>query len=187
MMPVVFLGGLCGASVISVLRSVFSLRRLGTILLAVLFASTLFAACRSKPTLARGEYFPQAVEGWSKSGETRIFPSQHLFEYIDGDAERYLKAGVEQTLTSDYRYRDKIDAVADVFIMKNAAGATEVFESQPANGSEWVQVGDAARIYPGTLMFRKGRVFVRLVAYASGPEIQSVLLSLARSIGDKIQ
>ena len=129
----------------------------------------------------------QAVEGWSKSGETRIFPSQHLFEYIDGDAERYLKAGVEQTLTSDYRYRDKIDAVADVFIMKNAAGATEVFESQPANGSEWVQVGDAARIYPGTLMFRKGRVFVRLVAYASGPEIQSALLSLARSIGDKIQ
>jgi len=148
----------------------------------------LSLACGSKSTTSRA-YLPETgqVEGWNKSGATRAFPPDRLFEYIDGDADRFLKAGVGQTLTSDYRYGDKIDAVADVFVMKDPAGATQVFESQPASGSQPVEIGDAARLYPGTLMFRRGRFFVRLVAYEESPEIQQALPALARSIAARLE
>jgi len=153
----------------------------------MILALTLSLGCGPKSTPS-GTYFPETgqVEGWSKSGETRVFPAARLFEYIDGDADRYLKAGVEQTLTSDYRYRDKIDAVVDVFAMKDAAGATQVFESQPAGGSKSLPVGDAARLYPGSLMLRKGRFFVRLVAYEDSPEVSQALVALARSIAARV-
>jgi hypothetical protein len=154
----------------------------------IVLALNLFPACGSKPTSNRSTYFPESgqVEGWSKSSATRVFPADRLWEYIDGDADDYVKAGVEQTLTSDYRYRDQIEAAADIFVMKNPTGATRVFESKAANGSQPAPVGDAARLYPGTLMLRKGRFFVRLVAYEESPQAPEALLALARSIVAKL-
>ena len=155
-----------------------------------MIAVSVSLACTPKSGSRGASYFPESgeAEGWVKSSATRMFPAERLFEYIDGDADRYLKAGVEHTLTSGYRYRNRIDAVADIFIMKDSTGAKDVFESQPTNGSETVAVGDAARLYPGTLLFRKGRFFVRLVAYDDqGPDLPGALLSLARSIGDKLE
>lgn len=156
--------------------------------LAVLILG-LTVACSSKSKFEASRFFPTANEaqGWTKSGETRVFPGDHLYEYIDGDADKYVHAGVKQTLTSDYRYGEKVDAVADVFIMSTAAGATTVFESQPATGSEPVQLGDAARLYKGSLTFRKGRYFARLVAYQDVPEVPQALVALGRAIAGKLE
>jgi len=156
---------------------------------ATLSVLILSAACRSKRASERQDYFPEPgqVEGWNKSSATRTFPADRLYEYIDGDADRYLKAGVERALTSDYRYRGTIDAVADIFVMKGTAGATGALESQPANGSQPVQIGDAARLYPGTLMFRQGRFFVRVIAYGEGADVPGALLSLGRAIADRVK
>ena len=71
--------------------------------------------------------------------------------------------------------------------MRSVAGATQVFESQPANGSKLVQAGDAARLYSGTLIFRKGRFFVRLVAYQDVPEVPDALLGLARAMAPNLK
>ncbi len=154
--------------------------------LAMLIVS---AGCRSKFAPASAVYLPETgqADGWSKSGATRIFPADRLYEYIDGDADRFVKAGLERAFTSDYRYRDRIDAVADVFVMHGSPAAAQVFESQPAHGSEPAQVGDAARLYPGTLMFRKGRVFVRVVAYNEGLDVPGALLQLGRAIADRVK
>ena len=63
------------------------------------------------------------------------------WEYIDGDAERYLQAGVVKTLTSDYKFKGQIDAVADIYFMKSAEGAKKVFEAEPSEGSKPASVG----------------------------------------------
>ena len=102
-------------------------------------------------------------------------------EYIDGDAERYLQAGVVKTLTSDYKFKGQIDAVADIYFMKSAEGAKKVFETEPSEGSKPTSVGDAARLFPASLVFRKGRYLVRLVAYESPPGIDQGLLELAQA------
>jgi hypothetical protein len=123
---------------------------------------------------------PEQASGWAKQGETRTFSAANLYDYIDGDAEKYVQAGVKTALTADYKYQGKADAVADVFIMSDAEGARKVFESQSEVGAKSISLGDAARLYSGSVTFRKGPYFVRLVAYQ--PQVSDALLDLGRAI-----
>jgi ferredoxin len=129
-------------------------------------------------------YLPETGEspGWSKSSETRVFEASDLWRYLDGDAERYLRAGIRRTFTADYRYRDHIEAVADVHFMNTATSAAVLFESEPAAGSRAVPLGEAGRSYGQSLTFRKGPFFVRLVAYQEDPQTADALLGLAQAI-----
>jgi hypothetical protein len=153
-----------------------------------LILSSLLLGCSSQSGSAPEAFFPVTGEapGWNRAGAIRTFAAENLWQYIDGDAERYLQAGVQKTFTSDYRYREKIDAVADIFVMGSPDGARKVFESQPSLGSRNVALGDAARLYKASLTFRKGRYLVRLVAYQDAPELDSALLDLGRAIEKRI-
>ena len=135
-----------------------------------------------------GRYFPESGEapGWLKSSDTRLFEAEDLWKYIDGDAERYLRAGIRRTLTADYRYRDRIDAIVDIHIMDSISAAVFVFESEPLAGSRSVEVGEAARSYGQSLTFRSGSFFVRLVAYQDDPETAEALLRLAQAIARRV-
>ncbi|MFB3779769.1 MAG: DUF6599 family protein [Bryobacteraceae bacterium] len=120
----------------------------------------------------------QIAEGWAQSGPTRTFDAENLYRHIDGAAEKYIQAGVARVLATEYRYRDRIDAVADVYVMKSAEGARSVFESEPAVGSKPLEIGDAARLYSASVTFRSGVRFVRIVAYQAGAD----LTALARAV-----
>lgn len=154
--------------------------------LAIL-AVVMALGCSPKPNSKTPTLFPETneVPGWSK-GETRTFEADRLWEYIDGDADRYIQAGVLRTLTTDYRYRDKIDAVADIYIMKAPEGTKRIFDSESSAGSQRIQLGDDARLFPATLAFRKGPYFVRLVAYQEDPEVGKALTELAGAIERKL-
>ena len=153
-------------------------------------AITLLAGlgCNTKPPAANISPFPESnqVQGWTRSGETRTFPAADLWKYIDGDAEKYLKAGVESTSTSDYRFQDKFDAVVDVYTMSAAAGAKSIFESEPTAGASTPHLGDAARLYEQSLVFRQGRYLVRIVAYQSSPPLSQGLLDLGKQIDERL-
>ncbi len=126
------------------------------------------------------------AHGWSKAGATRVFEAADLWRYIDGGAERFLRAGVVKTFTSEYRHETGIEAVADVHVMKSPEGARQLFESEPTEGSRPMAAGDAGRAYGTSLVFRKGPHFVRLVAYQDAPHAASALLELARAIERKL-
>lgn len=148
-------------------------------------ALLLVLGCRSaKPP----GLLPETGEaaGWSKAGQTRTFEAGNLWQYLDGGAEKYVQAGVEKTVTADYRYRDGTEATADIHVMQAAAGAGRILESEPAAGSEPVGLGDEGRLYGASLTFRKGRYLVRLVAYQQAPQTGSALVALGRSIEIKL-
>ena len=126
------------------------------------------------------------VAGWTRTGEVRIFTAADLWKYIDGEAERFLKAGVQTASTADYRYENKFDAVADVFSMATAAGAANIFESESGSGAADVQLGDSARLYIQSLVFRKGRYLVRITAYENSTQTRAALLALGRGIGQRL-
>ena len=134
--------------------------------------------------------FPASNEaaGWAqrKTGEIRTFAAADLWKYIDGEAERYLKAGVETVSTADYRFHDKFDAVVDIYTMGNAAGAEKIFESEPAANADTPHLGDSARFYSQSLVFRKGPYLVRITAYEDSTETKPALLGLARSIEQRL-
>ena len=104
--------------------------------------------CKSEAPPEAAELFPRTGEaaGWSRAGETRTFRAESLWEYIDGDAERYIQAGVEKTMTADYKFRDHTDAVVDIHIMKNPDGPRKLMEAEGSADSRPASVGDDARV-----------------------------------------
>ena len=143
--------------------------------------------CKSKTNNA-ADFFPasSAIPGWVKSSDTRTFSAADLWKYIDGDADRYVQAGVVKTLTSDYRLNGKTDATLDVYVMGATASAQKIYDSEAATGSHPLALGDAARYAKGSLTFRQGPYFVRLVAYEDSPEIESALAALAQGLSRKL-
>jgi hypothetical protein len=156
--------------------------------IVTLILTGLWAGCRSQGPSAAIDFFPasNSAPGWVKSSATRTFAASHLWEYIDGDADKYVQAGVVKTLTSDYRFSGKIDAAVDVYVMGDAAGARKIFDSESAIGSQPLTIGDAARYAKGSLTFRQGPYFVRIVAYDNSPETAPPLTALAFAVSGKL-
>jgi hypothetical protein len=151
-------------------------------------ALLLAAACGPKPVSAPAVFFPESneVPGWSK-GETRTFEADKLWEYIDGDADRYVQAGVVRTLATDYRYQNKVDAAADVYVMKTPEGARKIFDAESSLGSQPIRIGDAARLFENSMVFRKGAYLVRLTAYQEAPEVGKALVELGRGVEKRLE
>jgi hypothetical protein len=133
--------------------------------------------------------FPDSGDatGWTRTSDIRKFPAADLWKYIDGEAERYLSAGVQITSTADYRFRDKYDAVVDIYRMARPDGVEKIFVSEPVNDGEVVQLGDRARLYGQSLVFRQGSYLVRITAYEESPEMKSALLALGRAIEPRLR
>ena len=133
-------------------------------------------------------WLPESGEapGWTKTGETRSFEAADLWQYVDGDAERYLRAGVRRTLTASYRYRDTVEAVADIHQIGSPQGAASLFAAEPSAGSHTAALGDAGRSYGQSITFRRGPFFVRLTAYQSTPQTEPALTSLAQAIDRRL-
>ncbi len=141
-----------------------------------------------KPEPKAASCFPASGEaaGWENAG-ARAFAAEDLWQYIDGDAERYLAAGVTWTLTAAYRFNGRIDAVADVYVMRTPEGARKIFDAETAVGSRPIAVGDESRSFGPSLSFRRGRYFVRLVAYQQDATVADALIELARAIDERLR
>jgi hypothetical protein len=140
--------------------------------------------CGCSPKAA--EVLPQEAAGWTRSSQVRIFRAEDLWRYVDGDAERYLRAGIRRTVTASYRRPDGIEAVADAHEMKNAAAARGIFESEQQAGSRPLDVGDQGRLYGQMLTFHRSGYFVRLTAYQDSPNVGEALTGLAKDIDSRI-
>jgi hypothetical protein len=155
----------------------------GVLLVTLGVALLLDAGCKRQPGTERS-FFPASnqVAGWEKTGDVRTFEAADLWKYIDGEAERYLKAGVQRVSTTDYKFQNKVDAVVDIYTMGNAEGAERIFNSEPAVDGKPIQLGDGARLHSQSLVFRKGAFLVRIVSYEESAETQPALLQLGHGI-----
>jgi hypothetical protein len=153
---------------------------------AVLALATVVAGigCRK----AQLDPFPQsgAVAGWQKTSDTRAYAAKNLWQYIDGDADRYISAGVISVATSEYKYRDEVEAVVDVYKMSDSAGAHKIFSGEQSKDGKSVVLGDEALCYEQSVIVRKGAYLVRIVAYESTPDTGQALLGLARGVASKL-
>lgn len=146
--------------------------------------SLLSAGCKAKPH----NPFPASGEiaGWQKTDDTRTFPAKDLWQYIDGDSEQYMQAGVVTTSTSDYKFQNQVEAVVDVHEMKDATGAGRILENGRSGDAGTEKIGDAAISYSQSVVFRKGPYLVRIVAWQSTPDTPQALLALARGVEAKL-
>ncbi len=147
-------------------------------------AAAMVVAAGSGCKKSNANPFPAsgAVAGWQKSSDTRVFEAKDLWQYIDGDSEQYIQAGVVSTSTSDYKYQGNLEAVVDVYTMGGPDGARTILEKGQTNDSKSVPVGDAGVQYAQSVNFRKGRYLVRIVAYESSAATPQALLALAHGV-----
>lgn len=137
---------------------------------------------------AKVDPFPAsgAVSGWQKTDETRTFAAKDLWQYIDGDAEHFISAGVVSTQTSDYTYNGQVEAVVDVHTMSNPDGARKILETGLSSEAKSIQLGDQAVAYAQSVSFRKGNYLVRIVAYENTPDTPQALIALAHGVEAKL-
>jgi|SRR5579872_2009166 len=133
---------------------------------------------------SNGNPFPAsgAIAGWQKTDATRVFEAKDLWQYIDGDAEHFVQAGVVSTSTSDYTYNGQLEAVVDVHTMGEPEGARKVLETGKSRDAKTIQLGDEGVQYAQSVSFRKGRYVVRIVAYEATPDTPQALMALARGV-----
>jgi hypothetical protein len=156
--------------------------------LAIVVIAIASAAAGTGCKKSHVDPFPASgtVAGWEKTGDTRVFAAKDLWQYIDGDAEQYISAGVVSAATSDYKYKGQLEAVVDVYTMGDSAGARKILETGQTKDAKSVQLGDAGVAYEQSVTFRKGPYLVRIVAYESTPEGPQALLALARGVEAKL-
>jgi hypothetical protein len=158
--------------------------RSGKSILAASAIAVVLAGASSGCKRSRTDPFPAsgAIAGWQKTDETRTFAAKELWQYIDGDAEHFIQAGVVSTATSDYTYQGNLEAVIDVHTMSGPDGARKILETGVTRDAKTVQLGDECVQYGQSLSFRKGPYLVRIVAYESTPDTPQALLALARGV-----
>lgn len=149
----------------------------------VVVAGVAIAACSGcKRTPANPFPATGAVAGWEKIDETRVFEAKDLWQYIDGDSEQYIQAGVVTTSTSDYKYQGQLEATVDVYTMGGADGARTILEKGLTKDAQRVQVGDEGIAYAQSVTFRKGNFLVRIVAFEPSAAAPQALMALARGV-----
>ena len=146
-----------------------------------LFNSSGCKKQKVNPFPASGE-----VAGWQKSGETRVFEAKDLWQYIDGDSEQYMQAGVVSTSTTDYNYQSRLEAVVDVHTMGSAEGASKILSKAQAGDAKTIQLGDGGVAYAQSITFHKGVYLVRIVAYQSYADGPQAMMALAHSVESKL-
>lgn len=155
----------------------------------IVFAGVLLVvlSCnRPQPNVVAAFPASNEVAGWSRTSSLRTFEADDLWKYIDGEAEKYLKAGVQRVSTADYEYRNNLEAVVDIYTMSKTGGAATIFNSEPAGDAHPVNMGDAARLFSQSLIFRKGPQLVRIVAYQESPDAPQALFVLGRGIEQRL-
>ena len=152
---------------------------------AIAIAALIGGAGCKKKTI---DPFPasNSVAGWDKTSDTRVFAAKDLWQYVDGDSEQYIQAGVVSTSTADYKYQGQLEAVVDVYTMGDSAGARKILESEQSKDAKSVTLGDAGIAYQQSVTFRKGPYLVRIVAYESTPGTPQALLALAHGVEAKL-
>ena len=149
--------------------------------MVVLFNSSGCKKHKVNPFPASGE-----VAGWQKTGDTRVFEAKDLWQYIDGDSEQYMQAGVVSTSTTDYNYQSRLEAVVDVHTMGNADGARRILANAQAGDAKTIPLGDGGLAYAQSVTFRKGAYLVRIVAYQSYADGPQAMMALAHSVESKL-
>ncbi len=127
-----------------------------------------------------------AIAGWQKTDATRVFAAKDLWQYIDGDAEHFIQAGVVSASTAGYTYNGQLEAVVDVYTMGGPDGARKILETGLTRDAQKIQLGDEGVQYAQSVSFRKGCYVVRIVAYEATSDAPQAMQALARGVEAKL-
>jgi hypothetical protein len=128
-------------------------------ILTALAASSVLLACA-----ADRSGFPQ-VNGWTQSGEARVYTAENLWEYIDGAALLFEEYGVRTCTTADLS-SEGVAVTVDLYEMASALGAVGVFRREAPGAETRVSGATVASLSPPyQALMVKGSTYVKVNAW----------------------
>jgi hypothetical protein len=122
----------------------------------------ILSACAS-PSSSPSSPFPDgdSANGWTPSGESRVYDSENLFDLVNGQAEAIFAYGFEQVTVQDYEDSEGGVISIEVWQTETAPDAYGLFTSF-RSGSP-TQIGGEGDIDPGRrLAFWQSQYYVRV-------------------------
>ncbi|MEE4310375.1 MAG: DUF6599 family protein [candidate division KSB1 bacterium] len=127
-----------------------------------------------------GIVLPDAILGWTASGEEVSYGRENLYEYINGGAELYLSYGFNSLTSRTYHKENQPDIVVDVFDMGAPRSAYGVFTFSREEVDD--RFGQGSQYTQGLLLFWKGQYYVSILASPETDASREAVFSLADRI-----
>jgi len=124
------------------------------------------------------------VPGWTQSGAPRSYDADHLFEYMDGNAEGYVRYNFQEMHGVTCKKGD-ITFVVDISDMGDADFAYGWFSANRDLRTPEFRVGMGGQIVPRRLIFAKGKYYVEIAADPEGDHtaaLQAFASALDRAV-----
>jgi len=120
-----------------------------------------------------------AVPGWSKTGDSRVYATETLYDFVDGAADLYFTYGFQSLAVGDYAHTDGETVRVEVYRTATDADAYGLYTYH--SFGEAVDVGVEGRLDSGYgVSFWQAQTFVRIGLNPPGDD--EVLLAFAQAV-----
>ena len=122
------------------------------------------------------------VSGWARDGETREFPGEDLYIYINGGAEIYQEYGFKNAFVQDYRHSHDKSVSLEIFEMTAPESAFGMYTFKISGKGQEVSLGNDSEMESYYLNFWRGRFLVTLTGFDETPETVDALRRFGQAV-----
>jgi len=123
---------------------------------------------------------PQRTNKWIQTRLPKIYISDNLYEYLDGQADFYINKGFKRLIVGEYKNAVGQSAIVEIYEMETPLDAWAVLQElkpQPASALSANILGYQTK---DMIVFAKGRMFVKV--FASTGDIKQLALNVYHNI-----
>jgi hypothetical protein len=124
-------------------------------------------------------------EGWTASGEHRIYEGAELYAHIDGGAELFNMHGFECLVLQDYT-KGNLEVRVEIYDMGGPGGASGIFAANTVGLETGAEFGEGCSLDPLQIIFYRGRYYVSITCYEIKDELKEATAALAASVDKNI-
>lgn len=130
------------------------------------------------------EHFAKPLAGATVSGSAESYDAKGLFEYINGGAPAYIERNFQTLAAAEMTLQNGGELTCDIYDMGSSADATAIYDFEKRGGTKEIEIGEAGRTGDLSLVFRRGRYYVKLTAF--DPKAEEALADIARALDGKL-
>jgi len=155
------------------------------IFLGYLFLGGIFSL-DSSPAEGKMFSFPE-VSGWKQSAKPQVFSPATLYEYINGDADLYLKYDFQDLQVAEYENEKKAAVTVEVYRHRTPIHAFGIYSQERLSGANFLDIG--AQGYTESMVFNfiHGPYYIKINSYNTGADDQEILLTFGRKIAQNLE
>jgi len=126
------------------------------------------------------------ISGLGTLSTERVFSTEDLFEYINGNAELFISYNFNRLITLTYNQDESAEITIDIFDMGAPANAFGVFSHSREKVDGFISDEVESEYGGGLLTFWKGQYYISILAYPETGEKKETVRQIAKRISEMI-